>query len=343
MLRHTRLQILLVPGMTFLAALIIFGGCGAGGGGGGGGGGGSIGAADYFTIGQSTLTEASADNEVGFDPYVVGFHLPARLPPWTDLGAASFGTGSEPSWIVVALGLNTPAGGPSAVGNYSLDAGDVPGSGLLSYDTDAFFCGSMGGSATVTSDGGVGGSVTGNFTVTDWIPISGTCPSAVSGSFSVTREPDDKMGNDGTQFDTFTIGLQSFTENATTLYDPLAYTVLYPDYAGAASGDLYFYLNAGGSLSTGNYSDYVHIVIHNASTTFPTGTWNNASSDVSMYVRVGSTSCLVSNTASNTATFTSTGAIGAKIEGSYDFQAITGTGCPASLSGSFSVTREADD
>lgn len=345
MFMRTYLRPLVMLVLMILLALVGITACGSGGGGGGGGGGGSTGqTGDYFIIGSTALYEAAVDGEMGYDPYVVAFHKPADLPPWTDLGVASFGTGPAQTEVIVALAVYTPDGGSSSEGTYSLSGDSIVGSALFEVDAMDYWCVSTDGTATITADGGVGSRIVGTFSVATWLPLSGTCPAAPSGSFSITREPDNLFGNDGTQADEFTVGATTYTENATTLYDPLASLVVYPNYSNPTLGDLYMHLNRGGSLSTGEYSDSIDFSVNDVAVALPTGTWDNATSGVSMYLTLGGNYCILSSAAGNTTTvtFTTAGGIGTKIIGSYDFQSVTGTGCPSTVSGIFSVTRESD-
>ncbi len=61
-----------------------------------------------------------------------------------------------------------------------------------SYNTPTFSCvNGTGGTVTIDTYGPVGGRITGTFSgITGFVAMLGTCPASVSGSFDLTREPD---------------------------------------------------------------------------------------------------------------------------------------------------------
>lgn len=61
-----------------------------------------------------------------------------------------------------------------------------------SYITPTFSCvNGTGGTVTIDTYGPVGGRITGKFSgITGFVAMLGTCPDSVSGSFDLTREPD---------------------------------------------------------------------------------------------------------------------------------------------------------
>ncbi|MCH9046393.1 MAG: hypothetical protein IIA40_09835 [SAR324 cluster bacterium] len=136
---------------------------------------------DTFTIDGVTYTEtASSSSPSGFDPWIGGVFQ-------TEI--ARSGLFMLEGWNEASLDYDT-----------SFDV-RVQGSGVgtftgtaisASYITPTFTCvNGTGGTLTIDTYGPVGGRITGTFSgITGFFDPSGTCPDSVSGSFDVTREPD---------------------------------------------------------------------------------------------------------------------------------------------------------
>ncbi len=138
-------------------------------------------ATETFTIDGVTHTEtATTVSPSGFDPW----------------------TGGVFETEIVRSGLFMLKGWVDATSRYdtSFDV-SVPGSSAgtfteaqisASYTTPAFICLlGTGGNLTIDTYGPAGGRITGTFSgITGFTERLGTCPDSVSGSFDVTREPD---------------------------------------------------------------------------------------------------------------------------------------------------------
>jgi hypothetical protein len=145
------------------------------------------GASANFPAAQ-TFTESAA---VPNDPLLTVQYRSSSTPPSTSIQVAAEGnTGLSPPQLSRTIQIQLP--GAPAVGTFSVNATTVTFSesktiGVSSTITCQGAAG--GGTVTLTSAGAAGAKVIGTFNITSVVTNPG-CPTAYSGSFSITREKD---------------------------------------------------------------------------------------------------------------------------------------------------------
>lgn len=258
--------------------------------------------ADILTIGSIAYVEAAdANSSGGFDPRISGLHRPG-LPPVTEFRVDAKWNATLGTFLDIAfINMYTPGGSASAEGTYTLSSAAGTGGqaelGVMSQDAahaTLLRCLADAGTLTVDSDGGPGHAVTGTLSVTAWKAPVIACPDVpAAGQFRFIRDPN--FGNSGAQGDSFALtpnggATTTYTENGTTLYDPLVDAFFLAGYPTSFTIDAF----AGADLAAASYTELIFVQLTPLPTDFDTagGTFTAGSGAVISYTNAENVSCV---------------------------------------------------
>ncbi len=323
---------------------------------------------DTFTIGGISFTEAPsttgwtpAQLAAGpyFDPFLAGWRDLTTFPEAAIIGGARGGSPGNNDFDELAIvGVtNLPDLLDAAPKDYPANFTRLDGTAFVEYlrPLDNVFCLSESGTVSVTKFGGVGETIIGTFTVDKWEDIGGplcTIVVPVTGSFNLTREIDNKTGNDGSGNDTISVTeynsggavtfSHTYTESTQSLNNPLMtgfFQEVWDSYLEQIVSKFTLVFSGDGDRTTGAYGRDYQLGYY--SVTGP-GAYAKVGND-GLDLRLGNSlsSCSGSVGPLN---ITSMGPVGGKITGDFlsDAPGFLPPGCPYKFAGTFSVTREAD-